>query len=133
MNELARVTTLEELLAAAKARRKELGLSQLLVDEISGMQNGYTGKLEAGMKGLGKLTVPLLLGALKLELAVMPAARQHRGKTAPKDENFWSRRGREMRAKQLASQSPKQRKKIARAAAKARWAKVRADREKGVV
>ena len=129
MTELVRVITLEGVMAVAKIRRKHLGLSQLLVDELSGLQNGYTGKLEAGIRGLGKVTIPLLLGALKLELAVMPAARQHRDKTDQNSENLWSRRGRELRAIQLAKQTPRQRKRIARAAAKARWRKVRAEQE----
>jgi len=44
------VTDMESLRAAFKARRNELGLSQLAVDEIAGIQPGYLAKLEVGMK-----------------------------------------------------------------------------------
>ena len=64
-------TTLEGLRDLLVARRRELGMPQLLVDDISGLPSGYVAKLEAQMKGLGKLSLPCLLGALGLELAVV--------------------------------------------------------------
>lgn len=125
--ELARVTTLEEIQQAMTARRKSLGLSQMLVDDISGLQTGYTGKLECGIKGLGKISMPLILGALKCELLIVPATSQFRDKTGSKDD-FFSRRARKARAAQLAKQTPKKRRAIARAAGKASARKRKAAR-----
>jgi hypothetical protein len=134
LSEIARITTLEELVKVCKTRRHSLGLSQLLVDEISGMQDGYTAKLEAGMKGLGKITLPLLLGALKIELAIMPATSKHQSSRAlpvscQASEDFFSRRARKAAIARAEALTPKQRRKIASAAAKVRWARVRAGRD----
>ena len=41
----------EEIVAAIGTRRQELRLSQLAVDEIAGLQTGYTGKIECGDGG----------------------------------------------------------------------------------
>ena len=135
MTELARVTTLEDIVRVAKIRRSDLGLSQLALDDISGMQTGYTGKLECGDKGLGKLTLPLLLGGLKLELALVPAVRArstHRDKTG-QSEDYFSRRARKAAKARWDAQTPKQRRKTMSAVAKARWAKVKAERERSGV
>ena len=129
---LARTTTLEGLALALRDRRQSLGLPQLLVDEIGGLQSGYTGKIEAEAlnpgrgKGLGKLTIPLLLGALDVEIALVPGPAQHRGErreSLRQKQADWGRAG---RAKQLATQTPRQRKRVARAAARARWARLKA-------
>ena len=64
-------TSLEGLTSILTERRRELGLSQLLVDDIAGLPSGYTAKVECRIKGLGKLSLPCLLGALGLELAVV--------------------------------------------------------------
>lgn len=125
--EIARVTTLEEMAQGIRRRRKSLGLSQSVVDHIAGMAGGHTAKIECGDKGLGKISVPLLLGALKLEIVLMPATSQHRGRNGHKSEDFFTRRARQARAAQLAKQTPKQRRKIAKVAAKARW---KAERER---
>lgn len=74
---IARVTTYEDLLKVCVARRKELGLPQMLVDEIAGLQPGYTGKLECGDKRLGPLSLPCLLQALGLVLAVVRDTPHH--------------------------------------------------------
>lgn len=62
------------LMAALKARRVALGFTQLDVDERAGLQDGYTGKLEAWDKDsgwrLGPVSLPLLLGALEVQLAL---------------------------------------------------------------
>ena len=82
MTELARITTLEGLALALLNRRKSLGLSQVRVDDISGLQSGYTGKIEAEAKnpgrgkGLGRTSLPLLLGALQCELVLVPTPGQ---------------------------------------------------------
>jgi hypothetical protein len=83
MNEAVTFTTFHEMMAAFRARRMELGLSQLAVDERAGLATGYCGKLEAQLtnphapaaRWIGKESLPLLLGALGLELAIASASR----------------------------------------------------------
>ena len=72
--------TYEEIVMAIRLRRHELRLSQLAVDEIAGLQAGYTGKIECGDKRLGAMSMPCILGALGLELAVI--------RTVPHEERF---------------------------------------------
>jgi hypothetical protein len=69
-----KVSTHEGLLAALIARRKQLGLSQLDIDMIGGLQSGYCGKIECGSKHVGYLSLTLLLGALRLESQAVPAS-----------------------------------------------------------
>ncbi|MBN9438237.1 hypothetical protein [Bosea sp. (in: a-proteobacteria)] len=64
------------MVAAIRARRIELGLSQLAVDELAGLPSGYQGKLEASLtnpgarnaRGLGRDSLPLVLGVLGLQI-----------------------------------------------------------------
>lgn len=58
-------------------RRKELGLSQLAVDEIAGVQTGYVGKVECGARHFGDMSLAAILGALGLSLAVVRGAGAH--------------------------------------------------------
>ena len=64
------------LIEALAARREELGMSQFELDKRAGLVAGYTWKLEAwhGRRGraLGLLTLPRLLEALGVALAVVP-------------------------------------------------------------
>jgi hypothetical protein len=57
---------------AIAARRRALGWTQLEVDYRSGLQDGYTGKLEAGVKNLGDLSLSLMLETLSLEIVIRP-------------------------------------------------------------
>ena len=70
------VTTYQGLIDALRARRESLGMSQLDLDYSAGFQENYTSKLEAWQstsgRGLGTLSLPLILGALGLELVVRP-------------------------------------------------------------
>lgn len=52
------------LMDALKARRKELGLSQLEVDDKSGLQDGYCGKLEVWDRDSGRRLGPVSLDLL---------------------------------------------------------------------
>ena len=63
--------TLAMIRDAAKQRRRELGIPLLELDDISGVQSGYAAKLEAGIKNLGYISLPCILGALGLELLVV--------------------------------------------------------------
>jgi hypothetical protein len=55
-------------------------LLQLEADEKSGLQPGYFGKIEAGCRKLGDLSLPMVLASLDLYLAprsdVAPVAEQ---------------------------------------------------------
>jgi hypothetical protein len=66
-----------ELISAFVKRRKALGLTQADVDYRSGLQEGYTGKIESWQhptsgRGLGALSLPLLMKALGVVLVVKP-------------------------------------------------------------
>jgi hypothetical protein len=77
---LSATKPLEDLTAACLARRRGLRLSQLDVDHLAGWADGYQAKLEASLTNpaaknarmIGRESLPLLLGALKLRLAVVP-------------------------------------------------------------
>lgn len=70
---------MDDLVAAIRGRRMELGLSQLELDERAGLASGYVGKLEASLtnptarnaRSIGRKSMPLLLKALGLELVVV--------------------------------------------------------------
>lgn len=65
------------LLEAFVKQRHELGLSQLSVDGIGGVQSGYCAKLECGTKRFGMMSLECMLGALGLELAVVRTVPHH--------------------------------------------------------
>jgi hypothetical protein len=66
-----RATDYASLRSAIIARRHALGLTQADVDYIAGLQDGYCGKLECGVKNFGPLSLGLVLQALGLELVVV--------------------------------------------------------------
>ncbi len=68
---LAVVRDYDGLRAAVATRRKELGLTQLDLDDAAGLQTGYASKLEAGIKNYGPMSLTSTLDALGLELAVI--------------------------------------------------------------
>lgn len=129
MTDLPSTTTFEGLVAILRSERQRQGISQIELDAIAGLANGHVGKIECQLtapgkgKGLGKITMPLLLGALGLQLAVMPGPTQHRDETREILRERQAEYGRRGRQKQLATQTKRQRKRIARAAAQARWAR----------
>jgi hypothetical protein len=61
-----------QLRQAIAARRRQLGLLQLEADEKSGLQPGYFGKIECGLRKLGDLSLPMALAALDAELYFCP-------------------------------------------------------------
>ena len=67
------IRSFEELRPVLKKRKMDLGLSDLAVDDLAGLQNGYFGKVVNGVKNPGAKTLPLILSALRLELHVVPA------------------------------------------------------------
>jgi hypothetical protein len=62
-----------ELVETISFRRRELGLRQLEVDDLAGIQSGYLGKIECFDRRLGPMSGPAILGALGLELHVRGA------------------------------------------------------------
>lgn len=128
---LAVVSTPEQLRKALAYRRHELGLKQLELDELSGCQSGYCGKLEAGIKNLGPVSMPAMLEALGLEMVLMRSTRAHRNLQAitrscsvilKKDRSDKGRKGGLTTRDRL---SPLERSLLASRAAQSRWQKVK--------
>lgn len=70
-----RIRTLEELIAAFRSRREELHLTQMALDDIAGLQDGYCGKIEAGPirgRSFGEVSLPLILDALGVRIILVP-------------------------------------------------------------
>jgi len=75
--------TYGELIYLLREHRYSLGLSQLDVDHIAGLQDGYTGKLEQPNKHYGRRAVHpmfnLWLGGLGVGLMVVPLDDEEEG------------------------------------------------------
>ena len=126
-NSVGTATDYAQLRAVIAARRRELGLSQLEVDEMAGVQTGYIGKLECGDRHFGDVSLGSVLGALGIKIDVVRAASSH---SVSQDEAKASMdRLREKRKKlagmggraRVASMSPADRRASARKAAVTRW------------
>jgi hypothetical protein len=87
-----RIRDYSQLRQAIAARRRQLGLRQLDLDEKSGTMTGYCGKLECGARKFGDLSLPMVLAALDCDLLLAPrsadAPVEHRGLSADKAERF---------------------------------------------
>jgi hypothetical protein len=72
------IRSIDDLVAAIRARRDELNVSHELIDDLAGLQSGYTSKLLAPepMKGLGPMSLPALLGALGAALVLVEDSAQ---------------------------------------------------------
>ncbi len=64
-------TTPREVVALLAQRRYALGLTQAETDYLAGTSDRYLAKVEAGMKGLGDMSLSSILGVLGLRLAVI--------------------------------------------------------------
>jgi hypothetical protein len=62
--------TYDELIGVIAFRRRELGMQQLELDDVAGLQDGYTGKIECQDRRLGLMSGPAILGALGCEVHV---------------------------------------------------------------
>jgi hypothetical protein len=67
-----RIRDYSQLTQALAARRRQLGLRQLDLDEKSGLQSGYSGKIEANIRKLGDLSLPMILAGLDADLLLCP-------------------------------------------------------------
>jgi hypothetical protein len=145
MKPLATVRTYDELNAALRARADALDISRETIDAISGLQNGYAGKLLAPIpiRTLSRVSLGAMLGALGLKLIVVEdvetlqkiekrLAKRRRHDNAGSAMLATKRRKRRafprgneharlMRLRQIANQSPEKRSQIARRAALIRW------------
>ena len=117
-----------DLRALVAARRKELDLTQLEVDDLAGVQSGYTGKIECGARNFGEMSFDAIMGALGLSVALMSdvgtygdpsieAPSGSRARLREKRRKMGATGGRNRAAKLTA----KQRADSARRAAKKRW------------
>jgi hypothetical protein len=67
-----RIRDYSQLRQAIAARRRQLGLLQLEVDHRSGCQPGYQGKIEAGCRKFGDLSLAMILAGLDCDLYLAP-------------------------------------------------------------
>jgi hypothetical protein len=67
-----RIRDYSQLTQALAARRRQLGLLQLELDERAGLASGYSGKLECHDRHFGKLSLPMVLAALDVDLYLAP-------------------------------------------------------------
>jgi hypothetical protein len=72
------IHSMEELLAALRARRDELQLTHTTIDAIAGWPDGYCGKLMCvpPVKNLGWQSLELALGSLGIALIVVEDVEQ---------------------------------------------------------
>ncbi|HZH50279.1 MAG TPA: hypothetical protein VEZ16_00205 [Microvirga sp.] len=135
----------EGLVDALRSRRITLGMSQIALEDRAGLTGGYVGKIEGrpgkpNSRAIGRESLPLLLGALNLELAVVEKEARtlrvskitRRGKLLIGEEakKFMTKRGRKGARKVNAMKTKEQRRAAARHAVKARWEKHRASQKR---
>lgn len=142
------IRTYDELHAALRARAEALQVTRLSMEEVAGLPMGYSGKVlsPSQVKLIGKHSLGALLGVLGVMLVLVDdpeafarfAARVEKRRAHANGAMLTSPRarlsklsgnsdwGKSMRQHGLLSIGPRQRKRIARTAAKARWAKQRA-------
>ena len=106
-----------------RRRKAELGLTCEVLDEITGLPSGYTGKVLGPkyVKRLGPLSLGLMMQAMSLKMRIMSddeRVDQEVGQVFVKQ--FLSERGRRG-ARIRNAQSPEKRRASARKAARARW------------
>ncbi|PSC03815.1 hypothetical protein SLNSH_17040 [Alsobacter soli] len=127
---LAVVDDYDELLGAMRERREALGLSQMDLDEATGWAMGYTGKLECDpraqvAKVLGRQSLPLILAALGLRLAVIARPVPPITVTVAQRATNRRRELQERMQRNAGRLTHKQRRELATATVDKRWAKVR--------
>jgi transcriptional regulator with XRE-family HTH domain len=129
------------LIEALKYRRYSLGMSQMEFDARAGWADGYASKIEIShtaeptmktARALGKESLPLILGALDVTLALVPKhGATHREKAIVfaaingGAQQILAERGRKGGEARRDRMTPAQRRRAARKAARARWAKER--------
>lgn len=140
---LARLDDFDGLIGVLRARRIAMGLSQLALEDKAGLTGGYVGKLEGSVgkpnsRSIGRESLPLLLGALGLRLAVVdgvagiasvaghrPQRQAGQGVAGLRDTNFMREIGQRGAWKTNARLNARQRQANGRKGAKVRWRKWR--------
>jgi len=131
-----------ELLMAIDARRRELGMPMIELDERAGLPLGYVGKLltdptKRNAKTLGRTSLGLVMKALGVEIVVMHAAGAHASE--PQASQGVAATTVHERMKNLASNgaiklnarfTPEQMSRRMRQRARLRWAKVREEKRR---
>ena len=144
---LAVVNDYAGLHCALRARLAELNVSHATVENVSGLQDGYVGKLLSPtmIKSLGRVSMGPLLQSLGLVLVVaedreriaqirhrliqrirghtcasMPTRKRHKGRAFFKGNSKWGRR---QARRKWAKMTNRQRSQIGRRMARLRWAK----------
>lgn len=85
------ITEYQQLVDALVKRRSDLGISSIELDARSGMQEGYTSKLENHERpgygrGMGPEVFPLWLGGLKVGIVLVDLPRRPRAKKQKAEE-----------------------------------------------
>lgn len=88
----ASIRSMADFVPIWRARHEELGLTHLQVDALSGLPDGYFGKVMCGMKGPGPKAVELINGALALQF--VPAVDERQESAIGKR---WSKRKRPLK------------------------------------
>jgi hypothetical protein len=146
MTALAEVRTYSQLIEALRQRSAAIGMTREQLDAEAPLQLGYAAKLlsPTPVRALGVQTMGPVLMTLGVKLVLMedvealeritkcaksaadanhtmPTTRKRKRHRFPKGPEF----AKMMRARGLVKQSPVERRKIARAAARARWRRPR--------
>jgi hypothetical protein len=66
-----RCETPKQIREVFAARRRELGLRQLELDDLAGVQSGYVGKCEAAVRNYGDMSLAAIMGALGFQMLVV--------------------------------------------------------------
>lgn len=64
--------TYGELIVGIETRRKQLKMTMEVLNDVSGLQEGYANKVIVGIRRLGNISLPAILGALRLALFIEP-------------------------------------------------------------
>lgn len=146
--QLAFVKDYDGLIEALKRRACELDLTNQTIDELAGLQSGYTGKLFGPRQGrsLGGVSFGLMLQTLGVGVVLVEdpealariAARYEKRKVAPRmlpnrsiPKATWllgTRQARKLNKIRTEKLTPAKRSAIAKKAAKTRWKNVRKKR-----
>jgi hypothetical protein len=109
------------------SRRKSLGLTMLDLDDLAGVQSGYSSKIICGSKHFGNMSLGSILGALGIELAAVRSAPPHEKTASGSNDSMDNYK---IVRKKLGAKggrayanntSAEERRKSARHAAKVRW------------
>lgn len=142
MRQPAVVREYHELLQALDARRRELGMPMIELDERAGLPLGYVGKLltdptKRNAKTLGRVSLGLVLKALDLRMEIVPTAARHGGQAQAQqgeEDSPVSTRMKIIGAKGGAAfvsrRTPEQLARHQRRAARLRWARVREEKRR---